>query len=89
MCALEKKRNLTTYQRALENKIRKTKLIEKVNGRNFPIERKNVFTGEMEKMTAVDYSKMLQDKYEEFCKKNGLVQYSWRTRITMEERGNK
>ena len=86
---VEKKRNLTTYQRALENKIRKTKLIEKVNGRNFPIERKNVFTGQMEKMTAVDYSKMLQDKYEEFCKKNGLVQYSWRTRITMEERGNK
>lgn len=47
LITVEKKRNLTSYQRALENKIRKTKLIEKVNGRNYPIERKNVFTGEM------------------------------------------
>ena len=89
LITVEKKRNLTTYQRALENKIRKTKLIEKVNGRNYPIERKNVFTGEMEKITAVEYSKMLQDKYEDFCQKNGLVQYTWRLRITQEERGNK
>lgn len=88
LITVEKKRNLTSYQRALENKIRKTKLIEKVNGRNYPIERKNVFTGQMEQMTAVEYSKMLQDKYEDFCQKNGLVQYTWRLRITMEERGN-
>lgn len=40
-------------------------------------------------MTAVEYSKMLQNKYEDFCQKNGLVQYTWRLRITMEERGNK
>lgn len=89
LITVEKKRNLTSYQRALENKIRKTKLIEKVNGRNYPIERKNVFTGEMQQMTAVEYSKMLQNKYEDFCQKNGLVQYTWRLRITMEERGNK
>ena len=87
LITIEKKSNLTAYQRQLENKVRQTKMIEKVSGRSSIILRKNVFTGEMENMKASDYSKMLQDKYSQFCKKNNLVEYRWRLRITTEERG--
>lgn len=87
LITIEKKSNLTAYQRQLENKVRQTKMIEKVSGRSSIILRKNVFTGEMEQMRASDYSKMLQEKYSQFCKKNNLVEYTWRLRITQEERG--
>ena len=88
LITIEKKSNLTAYQRQLENKVRQTKMIEKVSGRSSIILRKNVFTGEMEQMKASDYSKMLQEKYSQFCKKNNLVEYTWRLRITQEEREN-
>jgi hypothetical protein len=84
---VEKKRNLTTYQRALENKIRQTKMIETISGRNSEVLRKNPFTHEMERMSASDYSKLLQEKYKQYCENNNLVQYTWRLRITKEERG--
>lgn len=88
LITIEKKSNLSAYQRQLENKVRQTKMIEKVSGRSSIILRKNVFTGEMENMKASDYSKMLQEYYEQFCDKNHLVKYTWRLRITYEEREN-
>jgi len=86
---VERKRNQTTIQRSIENKVRQTKMIESISGRNTLIERKNPFTGQMEQMKASDYSKLLQDYYKGYCEKHNLVQYTWRLRITQEERGNK
>ena len=86
---VEKKRNETTIQRSLENKIRQTKMIESVNGRNSLIERKNPFTKEMQVFKASDYSQVMQDYYKDYCNRHGLTQYTWRLRITQEERGNK
>ena len=85
---VERKRNETTIQRALENKVRQTKMIEKVNGRNCLIERKNPYTKQMEVFKASDYSVLMQDYYKEYCQRHGLTQYTWRLRITQEERGN-
>lgn len=85
---VEKKRNETTIQRSLENKIRQTKMIESVNGRNSLIERKNPFTKEMQVFKASDYSQVMQDYYKDYCNRHGLTQYTWRLRITQEERGN-
>lgn len=86
---VERKRNETTIQRAIENKIRQTKMIESVNGRNSLIERKNPFTKQMEVFKASDYSKTMQDYYKSYCERHNLTQYTWRLRITQEERGNK
>ena len=86
---VERKRNETTIQRALENKVRQTKMIEKVNGRNCLIERKNPYTKQMEVFKASDYSVIMQDYYKDYCQRHGLTQYTWRLRITQEERGNK
>ena len=85
---VERKRNETTIQRALENKVRQTKMIEKVNGRNCLIERKNPYTKQMEVFKASDYSVLMQDYYKEYCQRHGLTQYTWRLRITQEERGD-
>ena len=85
---VERKRNETTIQRALENKVRQTKMIESVNGRNCLIERKNPYTKQMEVFKASDYSVLMQDYYKEYCQRHGLTQYTWRLRITQEERGN-
>jgi hypothetical protein len=62
-------------------------MIETINGRNSEVLRKNPFTHEMERMSASDYSKLLQEKYKQYCENNNLVQYTWRLRITKEERG--
>ena len=71
---VEKKRNLTSKQRYLENMIRKHKMNEV-----------NALTSE-ERNQAIENSKAYQKEYNEFCIENNLVNYEWRTRITIEER---
>ena len=71
---VEKERNLEIVQRRLECKVRDAKLHE------------ITAISKEEREKAIADSKAYQAKYDEFCKKNGLVKYEWRCRITKEER---
>ncbi len=71
---VEKERNLEIVQRRLECKVRDAKLHE------------ITAVPKEERQKAIADSKAYQAKYDEFCKKNGLVKYEWRCRITKEER---
>lgn len=71
---VEKERNLEIVQRRLECKVRDAKLHE------------ITAVSKEERQKAIADSKAYQTKYDEFCKKNGLVKYEWRCRITKEER---
>lgn len=71
---VEKERNLEIVQRRLECKVRDAKLHE------------ITAVSKEERQKAIADSKAYQAKYDEFCKKNGLVKYEWRCRITKEER---
>ena len=71
---VKKRRDITSKQRYLENKIRKekTKQVLAVS----PEERKH----------AVAESKRLQAEYRKFCEDNNVPRYDWRTRVTEVER---
>lgn len=71
---VEKRRNLTTHQRYLENMIRKAKMNEI-----------NALTPQ-DREEAINISKQYQEQYNAFCKAHNLTNYQWRTRITIEER---
>lgn len=66
---VEKRRNLTTHQRYLENMIRKHKVLEI-----------NSITDE-EKENEADIVKALTKQYGSFCRKNKLPRYDWRCQV--------
>lgn len=70
---VDRLRNETIRQRAIENYIRKYKRREKIA--DTPQEREQ----------AIAKSKEWQKRYEQYCNSHGLPRYEWRTRITQYE----
>lgn len=71
---VKKRRDITSKQRYLENKIRKAKT------------RQALAVSPKERKEAIEESKRLQQQYNQFCKDNNVPRYDWRTRVTEVER---
>ena len=84
------KRDITTRQRVLENRIRQYKAREEISNPNVYVKRIDPFTGKTRKMKQRRYNELMseywQQQYEAFSKKNNAPIYKWRLRITETER---